>query len=682
MTTADHLKKFGNNMLYNVFLIVTLALTVQPVFADVLLPAFPGAEGAAKYTPGGRGGDVYHVTNTNPSGQGSLAHGIETADGPRTIVFDVGGVIHFEEALELQGEKRLTIAGQTAPGDGITLRFDQGGLYIRDSQDIIVTHLRIVNGSEDDDDDNVSDLLRTDRSSNVMLSHLTIRWGSRGNFISRSNGPVTAQYLINAEPTMRNLAGWFGQMREEDGLYNQTVHKNLGIHQGGRLNMFQRGRFEFINNVTFNGRSRRPDLGPYYIMSRPWHGTGESDLGPQIFDANVIGNVMIDGENPPAATFGFGRASRVHIDGNVRDRHPEAPFSPGSADDDIYDGDVPGAFGGREGHRGDQFARVNLPLDLRLSESQWTRPVSARQAYIDVLSRSGASVARDSHDHRYVRDVMNKNTRQLPQTLSDLPEQPFPEFDQGTPHASTARDGIPDTWKIERGLDPDLAYHQQYTYEGYTYLEKYLHWRMRHSLPPDPLETRQIVVSSTDGDGGHAIVHSSVQPHDADGSSFTVRNTDEILQFGLLRFDLTKVEPGMLNDATLELAPRDYDIADDFRIKVYGLDHDRSGQRWSGGHITPDAAPAITNADNSAQMIRDDVILLGELEITNGVAKLTNPNLAVFLNLAMYYSDHPENELVTLVLKPMNQGEASFLTTSTANTFVPRLILDAVPGGN
>ncbi len=90
------------------------------------LPAFPGSVGAAKYTPGGRGGDVYVVENIEQNGPGSLRYGIETAEGPRTI--------HFEDgSLAIRERKRLTIAGQTAPGDGITLRFDDGGVRINNS---------------------------------------------------------------------------------------------------------------------------------------------------------------------------------------------------------------------------------------------------------------------------------------------------------------------------------------------------------------------------------------------------------------------------------------------------------------------------------------------------------------------------------------------------------------------
>ncbi len=607
------------------------------------LPAFPGAEGAGKYSRGGRGGDVYVVENTESEGPGSLRYGIETADGPRNIVFNTQGTIGG--SLDFKGASRITIAGQTAPGDGITLR---QRVNVARSEDIIIQHLRFSSSG---------DPLRTDGSSRVMLSHLSVRWGSRNNWVVRPNGPLTLQYSINAEPTNRRLGGWFGQMRGREGYFTHTIRKNLGIHQGGRINMFQSGAYEFMNNITFNATPRRARLGPYYIMSRPWH-------GGQLVEANVIGNVMIDGRRPPAYTFGFGRNSRVFIDGNMRDRSPGSPFSPEPADGDIIDG-AP-----RSGPRGDEFELLDQlsDLDLRTArgfalEEQRTSPVDARRAYIDVLSRSGASAFRDVHDHRYVRDVMNKNTRGLPRSLSDIPGEPFPDPDPDSfePWVSTAGDGIPDEWKRERGLDPETEYHQEYTDEGYTYLEKYLHSLAPHSFPPDSSETEEIQVGSSYGEGGAAEVI-----------------LEDAVHYGLLRFDLSQVEPGMLNDASLRM--NFGDIEEPSGIRVYGLDHDRAGQRWDSGTIGPQDAPAMLVEDGEVSLNRNDLILLGDIEPDGGSGgsevTFDNPNLAVFLNLAVYAGDQPDSHLVTLLLKPSHPDETGLGIDRETE---PRLILEAVP---
>ncbi len=651
------------------------------------IPAMPGVEGAAKYTPGGRGGDVYHVTNMNPSGEGSLAYGIESSEGPRTIVFDIGGTIFFNETLFIKEKRNLTIAGQTAPGGGVTLVFQNDGMRIDDSEDIIVTHLRLVNKSVD----NRFDVLHIRRSKNVLISHLSIRWGTRGNALFRPTGPVTTQYLINAEPTDRQLGGWWGRMRQEQGLFNYTIRKNLGIHQSGRFNMFQGGRFEFINNVTFNADLRWHNT--FYIFSRPEYGARESNLGAQLADVNAIGNVLIDGHNPPETSFAFGKASRVFLEGNVRDRNPDAPFSPENADEDIYKG-IPEYMVGHPNMielPADEFARVDLPLDLRLTDAQRTRPLSARRAYIDVLSRSGASITRDEHDHRYIRDVMNKSTPPLPRTVADVPGNPFPDVDPGQRVQSTAKDGIADDWKIQRGLDPEKAYHQKYTNEGYTYLEKYLHWLMRKSIPPEDTETKFMVIPSTFGQGAFATVTATgrqsspaqlpgqqANAEPAGRNSFTVGQLDDNRQLGLLRFDISKIEPGMINDAILELGIKEN--SDAGKIRVFGLNHDHIQQLWAEGNITSDQAPAIEVVSNRLELLREDLVLLGDLEMTGRKARLTNPNLAVYLNLAMYYREESESDLVTLVFKPLESGKTEFISRVTAyDKDKPQLKLEALP---
>ncbi len=106
--------------------------------ATAQLPAFPGAEGFGRYAYGGRGGDAYYVTKLDYSGPGSLRYGIESADGPRTILFGIPGTIFLESNLVIN-EPNITIAGQTAPGDGITRA--NAGLYVA-AVHIIVRYIR------------------------------------------------------------------------------------------------------------------------------------------------------------------------------------------------------------------------------------------------------------------------------------------------------------------------------------------------------------------------------------------------------------------------------------------------------------------------------------------------------------------------------------------------------------
>ena len=108
--------------------------------------AFPGAEGAGNFTKGGRGGDVYHVTTLKDSGPGSLREGIDSIKGPRTIVFDIGGLIRLKDELRIKGISHLTIAGQTAPGKGITVA--DRNVIVEGCSHIILRYLRIRLGDE------------------------------------------------------------------------------------------------------------------------------------------------------------------------------------------------------------------------------------------------------------------------------------------------------------------------------------------------------------------------------------------------------------------------------------------------------------------------------------------------------------------------------------------------------
>ncbi|MDP6040433.1 MAG: pectate lyase, partial [Candidatus Latescibacteria bacterium] len=155
------------NKVIPIFVLCFLASTLQ---AQQL--AFPTAEGFGRFAKGGRGGDVYHVTTRNDSGHGSLRDGIHSATGPRTIVFDVSGTIELKSNLVID-KPFITIAGQTAPGDGITLK--GRSFVLQDTHDIIVRYIRIRYGDKNKEND--SDAIRTNGISNVIFDHISATWG-------------------------------------------------------------------------------------------------------------------------------------------------------------------------------------------------------------------------------------------------------------------------------------------------------------------------------------------------------------------------------------------------------------------------------------------------------------------------------------------------------------------------
>ena len=215
-------------MLHHLFLIVatTLLGTALGSPSDKL-PAFPGAEGFGKYATGGRGGDVYHVTTLADDGPGSLRHGITTAVAPRTIVFDVGGTIVLKKQLRITKKANLTIAGQTAPGKGITVR--DWAIGIRDSHDIVIRYLRVRLGDQGKTKGG-EDCMTVNRNQNLILDHLSLSWGVDGNSDYRGNANMTLQWLIYSEAlhhSVHEKGAHAMRTSIRDCMGNTSVHHNI-----------------------------------------------------------------------------------------------------------------------------------------------------------------------------------------------------------------------------------------------------------------------------------------------------------------------------------------------------------------------------------------------------------------------------------------------------------------------
>ncbi len=241
--------------------------------------AFPGAEGAGKYAIGGRGGDVYHVTNLNDSGEGSLRYGIENATGPRTIVFDVSGVIQLQTNL-VCSKPYITVAGQTAPGKGIMIR-DRN--YGSTGNDVITRFLRFRYGHGDDWDGttinpNIGGAAGI-KGSHAIMDHCLLGWGSDETLSTRDAYNITFQHSIIGESLNKNghenknnpndlsvEHGYAASIGGEVG----SFHHNLLAHNEGRNwslagqldgNNYFKGEMNIYNNVCYNWRNRGTDGG-------------------------------------------------------------------------------------------------------------------------------------------------------------------------------------------------------------------------------------------------------------------------------------------------------------------------------------------------------------------------------------------------------------------------------------
>ncbi len=248
--------------------VVSHAEEELPAAEEGRTPAFPGAEGFGRYAEGGRGGDVYYVENLNDSGPGSLRYGIETADGPRTVMFKVSGNISLESPLEID-KPHITIAGQSAPGDGVTLRDDQ--LTVNNDHIII----RFIRSRMGDRRGHARSPIRVQAGRNIILDHVSASWGINETLSTsspaydsvRHSEPgdidlITIQWCIVSEGLYDSHAFNEKTERAYGGVIRgrrESLHHNLYAHHNWRspkVAWRSHSQVDFRNNVIFNAPSQ------------------------------------------------------------------------------------------------------------------------------------------------------------------------------------------------------------------------------------------------------------------------------------------------------------------------------------------------------------------------------------------------------------------------------------------
>src|SRR4051812_42956586 len=227
------------------------------------VPAFPGAEGGGARTPGGRGGEVYVVTNLDDRGPGSFRAAVE-AEGPRIVVFGVSGLITLETPLDIE-HPYLTIAGQTAPGDGVCVR---GQSVHINTHDVIIRYMRFRRGNLEVRDDALGGY----PVGNVIVDHVSASWGLDENlslyrYMKKTAGApdqklavenLTIQWSISSEALNRNHHAFGGTW---GGLGSSFHHNLFACNTGRNPSIGTGGLFDFRNNVLFNWQHRTIDGG-------------------------------------------------------------------------------------------------------------------------------------------------------------------------------------------------------------------------------------------------------------------------------------------------------------------------------------------------------------------------------------------------------------------------------------
>ena len=457
------------------------------------IPAFPDAEGYGARALGGRGGDVYTVTNLSGDAavEGSLACGLANApDSGRTIVFAVSGYIPAPPKNLRITRPRVTIAGQTAPGGGVGLR---GGTLLVSAPDVVIRHLRLRHGR----DGRGGDCLNLDANGdNVIVDHVSMQFSTDENMSSFKRPPenLTLQYSLNA---------WGLETHSCGGLWDQkhaTAHHNLWAHNHTRNPKARPdGLLEWINNVTFDW-----DIG--FIM-------GDSHT-PMNWKANVVGNYFVS----PPGNLRKHALEKAWLD-SAAPRRPN--FSLHLADnllDNDGDGLLNGADRGYEIVEGRPFdpaekvpAHGETPKVSRYHKSDVPFPGSPvgvktdspRLAYKKIVSSAGA-LRLDAASGLPLRDEVDtillgklvSQTRFHVKNEKDTGASAdgFGTLDPAPAPPDTDRDGMPDAyetalgWSVdsqdhgaalasENGIVSGTTFLPSGSPSGYTRLEEYLHFK-------------------------------------------------------------------------------------------------------------------------------------------------------------------------------------------------------------
>lgn len=428
-----------------------IIITPKPISESAL--AFPGAEGFGRNTTGGRGGKVIKVTNLNDAGAGSLRAAIE-ATGPRIVVFEVSGTIPLNSRLVIRN-KDITIAGQTAPGDGICLRNYEVNVG---ADNVIVRYLRFRMG---DTDKQEGDAFGGRFQKNIIVDHCSMSWSTDECVSFYANENFTLQWCLIAESLRNSVHGkgahgyggvWGGK--------NASFHHNLMANHDSRNPRYgeEAGKafaltdlVDIRNNVFYN-----------------WGPTNNA-YGGEAMNVNIINNyykpgpattkkeriVSID-KNKIAGTEVYDIWGKFYVNGNYVNESTAA-----TGDNWTYG--VSNQFHSSYGtvSESDKLGiKLNAPLAIDNNVTTHT----ALAAYDKVLDYAGAVLKRDAIDARTVLHTRNKtfykagsngSANGIIDTQADVDGWPLL---QSLPALlDTDGDGMPDEWEKAKGLDPKVA---------------------------------------------------------------------------------------------------------------------------------------------------------------------------------------------------------------------------------
>jgi len=512
-----------------------------PIFAQV--PAFPGAEGDGMYTTGGRGGRILYVTKLTDDGTTGTLRWAINQSGARIIMFKVAGIIPLTSELRIKNSN-LTIAGQSAPGDGICLK---NYPVVVQASNVIIRFMRFRMGDEAAAADKLAgntsyswdgaDAIWGRDASNIILDHCSMSWNIDECASFYDNKNFTMQWCILAE-SLRNSVhskgahGYGGIWGGEPA----TFHHNLLAFHDSRNPRFCGSRYtnspatekvNFTNNVIYNwgSNSGYAGEGGYYNMMNNYYRSGKATKTSNGVYYRIFSPNADDGSNTqPKGVWGH-----FHLSGNIMINTPSVTennwlgFQPSGTYSDSIKSEVPFEF----------------PPYLRLQR--------ADSAYLSVTSFAGASLKRDAVDTRIVNNVLNGtvtvtsgsngSTGGFIDSQADVGGWPEYTYDPASVPSDTDADGMPDDWETSKGLNPnDATDGSTKTLDGqYTNVEVYL-----NELAA-PVVNRQYLESNTAVNEIQANSSLRIYPNPFKSGNLNIKTDEKINKVGFYLLTGTKI---------------------------------------------------------------------------------------------------------------------------------------------
>jgi len=451
------------------------------------IPAFPGALGGGEFTPGGRGGKVIVVTSLADFGPGTLREACETG-GARIVVFNVAGIIRLSTPIHVRAPY-ITIAGQTAPGDGVCVT---GSSFLIDTHDVVLRHLRFRRGAQDVGfrDDAVGG----NPVGNIMIDHVSASWGLDENMsiyrhVYDRDAKGKGEKLPTVNVTIQNsifsegLDAYNHAFGSTIGGHNSMFYQNLWASNISRnCSVGMDGGFNFVNNVIYNWWNRSVDGGDhnsfYNIINNYFKPGPITPLDKPISYRLLKPEAGRDKSRPVS----FGKA---YVAGNIVEGNKKVTA-------DNWDGGVQLA---------DEYKLADFVKDIKVDKA-FDMPVvdiqDTKKAYNFVLENAGATFPkRDAVDTRVVKTVVTGKAiyvqdaplfipkyvkRRLPADsykqgiITDIRQVGgLPEY-KGRPVVDSDGDGMPDAWEKANGLNPNDPSDavKDCNGDGYTNIEKYI----------------------------------------------------------------------------------------------------------------------------------------------------------------------------------------------------------------